>query len=113
MVSGKKWKFVYVNEMNHAVQARSSGNEGMARVCARRAAGIVVNEYFRRAGYTQPGLSSYQSLKNLIDFPEASPHAKEIANHFLIVVDKNHCLPEDIDLLVDAERLVNELIGLE
>ena len=38
-------KIKYDQEINRAEKARQDGNEGMARVCARRAAGIVVGEY--------------------------------------------------------------------
>jgi len=36
-------------EFKHAEQARSRGNEGQARVCARRAVGIAAREYFAPA----------------------------------------------------------------
>ncbi len=85
----------------------------MARVCARRAAGIVVGEYLRLSGYPSSGPSVYESIKYLVDLPDTTRQIKEVANHFLISVDKNHHLPQNIDLLADAEWLAIELIGLE
>ena len=39
------WEAFYKAEMQNAEAARRSGNEGKARVCARRAAGAVIGEY--------------------------------------------------------------------
>ena len=37
-------------EFERAASARRKGNEGQARVCARRAAGIAIREYLIRRG---------------------------------------------------------------
>ena len=39
------WKEKLQKEFERAQIARASGNEGQARVCARRAAGIAIREY--------------------------------------------------------------------
>jgi len=44
------WKDKLEIEFERAETARSSGNEGQARVCARRAAGIAIREYYARRG---------------------------------------------------------------
>lgn len=45
-----------------AEQARARGNEGQARVCARRAAGIAIREYLTRRGIRPPSASAYDLL---------------------------------------------------
>jgi hypothetical protein len=42
-----------------AVEVRARGNEGQARVCARRAAGAVLREYFQRRGLPVRSPSAY------------------------------------------------------
>ncbi|NUM48429.1 MAG: hypothetical protein HUU38_27285, partial [Anaerolineales bacterium] len=42
------WKDQYFSELQRGQQARAEGNEGMARVCARRAAGEVIRAYYQR-----------------------------------------------------------------
>jgi hypothetical protein len=39
----ENWQERYQNELERGEQARRDGNEGMARVCARRAAGLAAS----------------------------------------------------------------------
>jgi hypothetical protein len=100
------WKVEYHKEIEHAVQARSIGNEGMARVCARRAAGIIIGEYLARKGYTNLTHSAYDRISKFCDLPDVNQYCKEIAGHFLLKVNPDHELPLNADL-------IDEAIGLE
>ena len=51
------------HELRNAQLARQRGNEGMARVCARRAAGMAVSNYFREAGNFNPLESPFEMLR--------------------------------------------------
>ncbi|MFT3895039.1 MAG: hypothetical protein QM730_25720 [Anaerolineales bacterium] len=51
-------------EFEKADQARSKGNEGQARVCARRAAGIAIREYLNRKGIRPKSPSAVDLLKS-------------------------------------------------
>lgn len=97
-------------ELDHAQRARAEGNEGKARVCARRAAGIAAGEYLRNNGFPDPGLNAYQRIKYLCEIPEISSEICQVAKHFLVRVTPDHNLPIDIDLIADANWLVKKLL---
>ena len=51
------WQLNIEAEFEKAEQARRRGNEGQARVCARRAAGIAIREYLtwrKRVRFIEP-----------------------------------------------------------
>lgn len=100
----------YQNELEHALIARSDGNEGMARVCARRAAGIIIGEYLERRGYIDLASSAYDRITTFKDLSEIDPKCRVIASHFLLKVDHHHELPEDVDLLKEVQTLKEELL---
>ena len=104
------WKFEYHKEIEHALQARSIGNEGMARVCARRAAGIIIGEYLIQHGHTNLTHSAYDRITIFSDFPDVNQNCKDVACHFLQKVDKDHKLPLDADLISEAMWLEKTLL---
>ena len=61
------WQTDIEAEFEKAEQARARGNEGQARVCARRAAGIAIREYLTRRGICPPSASAYDLLNLLKD----------------------------------------------
>ena len=97
-------------EFELAKQARARGNEGQARVCARRAAGIAVREYLSRKG-THPGSASAYDLLNLLKAdPLLSPDLILIADHLTLRVTEEFKLPVDADLIAEARKLCDELL---
>jgi HEPN domain-containing protein len=93
-----------------AEQARARGNEGQARVCARRAAGIAVREYLTRQGIRPPSLSAYDLLNLLKDDPLLSPDLKLLANHLTLRVTEEFKLPIEADLIAEARQLCEALL---
>jgi len=104
------WEVRFQSELYLAEMARSLGNEGKARVCARRAAGIVINEYLRRLGLSPPDSSAYNTLKYFQSNPDTPEDAELIAGHFLERVDTNFMLPGQVDLIQDARWLAQKLL---
>jgi hypothetical protein len=100
----------YQLELKMARAARASGNEGKARVCARRAAGIVVGEYLKQNGYPISDPSAYALLKYLCSLPEIPGEIRQVADHFLLRVDKDQNLPIPVDLVAEVAWLENKLI---
>lgn len=97
-------------EFQLAEQARAKNNEGQARVCARRAAGIAVREYLTRKG-TCPGNASAYDLLNLIkNDPLLSPDLKLVADHLTLRVTEEFKLPVNVDLVAEARMLCSELL---
>ena len=82
----------------------------MARVCARRAAGIAIGEYLSRRGYKGVNASAYDRLRLFDALPDVDDAVKAIASHFLLKVDHNRELPVDMDLISEAESLANILL---
>jgi hypothetical protein len=105
------WHTGYTQELAQAQTARLAGNEGMARVCARRAAGIIIAEYLQRRGENHHSSSALQQLKQMQSTPDLAPRTKEVVGHFLQPVDKDHRLPPDVDLLSEAYWLAQTLLG--
>ena len=106
-----QWRQLFENEIAQAESARSAGNEGMARVCARRAAGIVIGEYIRRLGIPDPGPSAYDRLRYLSGISEQTPEIHIIVNHFLVNITPDRNLPVDADLIAEARWLDNKLLN--
>ena len=96
-----------------ADQARARGNEGMARVCARRAAGIAAGAYLRGLGLSRPGSGAYELLKAALEAQPLPASARTAIDNLLLRVDFNHQLPEQVDLLREARALAAELLGWE
>lgn len=95
----------YIIEINCAEAARAVGNEGKARVCARRAAGILIGEYMRRRDYALPSISAYDRLRFLSQHKETPAKIRDIVSHFLVRIDTDQKLPIEADLIEDARTL--------
>jgi HEPN domain-containing protein len=105
------WQSQLDSECEKAEQARARGNEGQARVCARRAAGIAIREYLTRRGIRPPSVSAYDLLNLLKDDPRLSPDLKLIADHLTLRVTEEFKLPVDADLVAEAKRFCRELLS--
>lgn len=105
-----KWKSDYENEIKQAFLARAKGNEGMARVCARRAAGIVIGEYLSRRGYKKLATSAYDCLTLFNSLPDIDEQVKVLANHFLLKISRERKFPVEIDLIGEAQWMMKNLL---
>ncbi|MCI0521552.1 MAG: hypothetical protein L0Z70_15010, partial [Chloroflexi bacterium] len=77
------WEARFAEEIRQAETARAAGNEGMARVCARRAAGIAIGEYLQRRGLPDPGPNAYNRIQRLASLREVAPEVSRVASHLL------------------------------
>jgi hypothetical protein len=96
-------------ELEKADIARRAGNEGQARVCARRAAGKAARDFLARQGVELRNTSAYTALQILAEFPGLAPDLRTAARHLTIRVTGAFTLPVDVDLIADAHKLVGEL----
>jgi len=103
------WRDQFTSEIEHAEAARASGNEGMARVCARRAVGIVIGEYLRVKNISYSKTSAYDRIKYLISQESLAPEERGVLEHFLLRIDIDHNLPVDVDLIGEA-RWLSEIL---
>jgi len=104
------WQKDYFQELNQAENARKNGNEGMARVCSRRACGILIGEYLRRQEIVYQNPSAYERIKYLSDLPGISKQVRELANNFLVHVLPDHNLPVNVDLISEVRTLEKLLL---
>ena len=96
-------------ELENAERARRAGNEGRARVCARRAAGIAARNFLTRHALQLPDRSAYTALQALAEFPGLDPELRMAALHLVTRLTEEFTLPVDADLIVDARLLIGGL----
>ncbi len=94
-------------ELHMAATARFGGNEGKARVCARRAAGWAIRGWRERQGIGQRGQSAYRHLQGTALDWSLPAHIRAAAAHLILRIGEDHELPVDADVLDDARVLVN------
>lgn len=111
--SSAGWKARFDSEISMAEAARNEGNEGRARVCARRAIGIVIEAYLHQQDQAIPGSSVQERINYVLTVPEMSTDIREVASHFLVKVNPDHTLPIDADLIADARWLAQKLMEAE
>jgi len=94
------------SELEQARKAQQSGNVGKARVCARRAAGIAIREWYKRrlgSGWQGDALKQLQRLQTDVLAPE---NVRAAARRLTTVVDVDHRLPFGDDPIEDARNIV-------
>ena len=94
------------SELARAKRAQREGNAGQARVCARRAAGRAIREFYRKreaAGWGGDAMKQLQRLRDDASAPEA---VRRAAERLATKVDFEHKLPFDDDPIEDAEKIV-------
>jgi len=89
-------------ELLLAKQSRLEGNEGRARVCARRAAGAAVNEYLQKMGITHKQENAFQSLLILSQSIKLPARVQEAVEWMVQKVNLDHNLPPEVDLIHEA-----------
>jgi hypothetical protein len=105
-----EWENAFNKEIETALIARQAGKEGKARVCARRAANIVIKVYLQQQNIPQSSnaLRNFRILRDNLDnyHPLLS-----LIDHLSSRVDNNFSLPEGVDLIQDALTLKSLLIS--
>ena len=109
----KEWKEELQREFERAEAARARGNEGQARVCARRAAGIAARAYLTRRREEVRTSSAYDLLNLLKEDPHLSSDLKRIAEHLTLRVNEDFKLPVDVDLIAEAKKFCEELLKID
>ena len=104
------WKTQLQKEFDKAQQARVNRNEGQARVCARRAAGIAIREYLTRKGTRVPSMSAYDLLNLLKEDAHLPSDMQLIVDHLTVRVTEEFQLPFDADLIAESRLLCNWLL---
>ncbi len=98
-------------EFERATQARAKNNEGQARVCARRAAGIAIRDYLTRHGTHIPSTSAYDLLRLIKEDTLLPLNLKLVADHLTLRVTEEFKLPIEADLVAEARLLCDWLLS--
>jgi hypothetical protein len=107
----KKQSGLYLVEKQNAIQARREGLEGRARVCTRRASGILAKNLLYNIGIVPDSTNVMDNIQEICKENNLNPDLRKIFLDFTLVVDENHDLPDTVDLLADLDRL-EEYIGI-
>lgn len=110
MCAMEDWESEVRAELEKALQARRRNNEGQARVCARRAAGVAVREYLSRRGIRPTSASAYDLLNRVKDDPALPPDLRQIAEHLTVRVTEEFKLPMNADLVEEARDFCTRLL---
>lgn len=107
-------KSLVERELKLGHQARKKGNEGRARVCARRAAGWAIQSiYSPGPGESYPEGNAYRFLLWFKDEGRFPPNLREAAERLTARVDEDFSLPFDQDPLDDAALIVDWILALD
>lgn len=97
-------------ELARAQQARADGLEGRARAGARRAAGMALRQYFANRRPQAFRLSAVELIRAYQEQTDAPQSLREICRHLLTRVDPDYHLPVPVDLLAEAQILIDALL---
>lgn len=99
-------------ELTAGRQALAMGNDGKARVCARRAAGQAVTWYLSKHPNPKWGRDAVSQLKCLKDDPEFSLVCREAATRLTTKVSDQFIYPFATDPLEDANIVIRTIIQM-
>lgn len=108
-----------VAEIQRAYLARESGKIGLARVCARRAAGWAIQREFATRGIVLNSPSALDHIKHLHAQQNVSPEVKKVLEYLLQRVakdsgdDDSYWPYPEVDLVQEAHWLVESLLSVQ
>jgi hypothetical protein len=98
-------------ELENAHRARIDGNEGRARVCARRAAGWAVSFTRSLNEDREIEANAYEMLQWLVQQVDTAEDVRSAATRLTARVSLDHTLPFPEDPLEDARMIIETLLG--
>lgn len=110
------WESRVRQELARGEQAADAGNEGMARVCARRAAGWTVKAYLEAQGLEADRPSALEQIKFLRALDGLDDEVREVLEHMILHLAKDEpegesYWPLDANLLEEARWLAGRLFA--
>jgi hypothetical protein len=95
-------------ELRNAQISLAAGLEGRARVCARRAASILLRDYLNQRNELNPKLNSMETIHYMQKKSE-NPELISLLSHFSERVNEGHQLPSGTDLVASLFELAQLL----
>lgn len=100
------WQELVQQELSVSRKAAQDKFAGRSRVAARRAAGIALAEYNRLTQFARETNNYYDLLQSFLAQPEIPEDIQRAARRLCQRVDEQYNLPDDFNLIKDAEILV-------
>ncbi len=106
-------------ELLNGLASQKAGNQGRARVCARRAAGWAIQEHLQQRGMPVPSTIALELIKHFAAFEGHPDQVNQVLHHLLIRVEKDsfeedsYYPIEGVDLVAEAHWLVQQLLEIE
>ena len=97
-------------ELLDSASSRSEGNEGRARVCAMRAAGLAIGQYYQQCLGETPPASAYVLLQWFSERQELPEDLRDAARRLTVRVTHDYELPHSEDPIEDAQYLVESVL---
>mgnify|MGYP003331087563 FL=1 len=97
------------NEFATAGHAKNIGNDGMARVCARRACGIAITfflQYFPEKNWGSDAMNQLRNLQSDISFSE---QARNASQRLITKVNERFSVPFSNNPIDDAKIIIEEI----
>jgi hypothetical protein len=99
-------------ELDRAEKALAEKNEGLTRVCCRRAAGAAIRRWL--AAQPQPpawGTAAITQLRTLVDEETVPTSVRNAAARLSTTVAKDHTLPFDNNPIDDARIIIQHFVA--
>ncbi|MEK6222976.1 MAG: hypothetical protein N2D54_12085 [Chloroflexota bacterium] len=110
------WQNKLSEEIQNGRKAQENGKDGLARVCARRAAGWAIRESLKAENVSLNNPSAFEYIKYLSAQTNNSVEVQKALKHLKLRVEKDAHdedsywpLPE-VDLIDEAKWLIKELL---
>ncbi len=93
-------------ELQIAYASRKQGNEGRARVCARRAVGIALTFFFESTNEQVKDQDAMDLLKHVQSIPEFPPELQQSATRLTARIGADFQYTSNTDPLEDAKAII-------
>lgn len=106
------WPISIVRELAGAAAAWKSGNEGKARVCARRAVALADDAWLAQQAspsWSGDALAHLRRIQQDVSFPLS---VRQAAERLTTAVTQKHAAPFSADPVGDANTVIECLIGV-
>jgi len=100
-------------ELHAAREAELHGKRGRSRVCARRAAGLAVREYFKKIHHPESSSGLYHLLELFLEIPGIPSETRRLALDLTTRVSPDFDLPDGLDLVKESRSFSEKVLLLE
>lgn len=99
------------HELCAAETAWKAGNEGKARVCARRAVALAARSWSTRVGQAAWPGDVMEQLRRIQQHSAFPPPVRDAAERLITAVTEREVLPFTVDPLSDARLIIAHLVS--